>query len=361
MPSMPPSPFSRRPKILLVGLGAVGQRHARNLRTLLCDEVELWTYRVRSTAPVLDAKLDVDRRPATPSMVYGVAKKFSTLDAALDARPDAVIVANPTSLHLETARRAVEAGVATFIEKPLAHTLDGVDEFLQLVEARRVATFCGLQWRFHPLLQLVRQHLANGVVGQVTAVRAESGEYLPGWHKYEDYRTSYASRSELGGGVLLTQIHDFDYLGWLFGWPERVFCVGGKLSDLELDVEDTGSTLMACRSGQRVIPVHLHQDYLQRPAVRSCDIVGDAGKIHLDLRQAALRRWDASGELVESLSLQDFDRNALFLAEMRNFLDCIAGRAESIITAREGALSLRVALAAKDSIATGQIVKPRYC
>ena len=58
------------------------------------------------------------------------------------------------------------------------------------------------------------------------AVRIEIGEYLPGWHTYEDYRRMYASRADLGGGVVLSQIHELDYVYWLFGMPKRVFAWG---------------------------------------------------------------------------------------------------------------------------------------
>ena len=80
------------------------------------------------------------------------------------------------------------------------------------------------------------------------AVRIEVGEYLPGWHTYEDYRQMYASRADLGGGVILSQIHELDYLYWLFGLPKRVFALGGHLTRLEVDVEDIASILLECRS-----------------------------------------------------------------------------------------------------------------
>jgi predicted dehydrogenase len=61
--------------------------------------------------------------------------------------------------------------------------------------------------RFHPCLQRLHELVLEKKVGQILSVRAEVGEYLPGWHTYEDYRQGYAARQDLGGGVILSQIH----------------------------------------------------------------------------------------------------------------------------------------------------------
>ena len=120
---------------------------------------------------------------------------------------------------------------------------------------------------------------------------------MPGWHTYEDYREAYAAHRAYGGGVLLAQIHDMDYLYWFFGLPRKIFALGGHLSSLESDVEDVASTLMQCeREGSR-FPVHLHQDYLQRPARRGCEIIGDSGKIETDLLRLTVKAYDASVRL----------------------------------------------------------------
>ncbi len=152
---------------------------------------------------------------------------FRDLKEALVSGPDAAIVANPSSLHLAAARQAADAGCALFIEKPLSHTWDGIAELAQLVAASRLTTLVGCQWRFHPLMLRARAILEEGRLGRLVAVNAGYGEYMPSWHPYEDYRLSYASRREMGGGVLLTQIHDFDYLGWMAGWPEQAYALGG--------------------------------------------------------------------------------------------------------------------------------------
>jgi predicted dehydrogenase len=341
-------------KFLMAGLGGIGQRHVRNLRTLLGPQAEILAYRVRRDSPTLTDSLGVELG-ADVDKKYGL-RVVTDLDAALGEGPDAVLVCNPSSLHLSVALNAARAGAALFIEKPLSADLDGVGELIDLVESRQLVGLVGYQMRFHPSLVRAAALLEESAIGRVVAVRIEVGEYLPGWHTYEDYRQMYASRADLGGGVILSQIHELDYVYWLFGMPRRVFALGGHLTRLEVDVEDTASILLECSVDGRAIPVHVHQDYIQRPPSRTCEIVGDAGKILIDLRQLTLTAYDGDGNVTESSENPSFERNQLFLDEMTHFLACLAGRESPRVSIRDGARSLAIALAAKKSIETGQVV-----
>lgn len=341
-------------RFLVVGLGGIGQRHVRNLRTLVGPAAEMLAYRVRRDSPVLTDNLGVEPGRSVEEK-YGL-KLFTDLDAAFSEGPDAVLICNPSSLHMPVALRAARAGCALFIEKPLSHSAEGTEELIDVVETNRLVGLIGYQMRFHPCLQRAHAILESRAIGRVVAVRIEVGEYLPAWHTYEDYRRMYASRVDLGGGVVLSQIHELDYVYWLFGMPTRVFALGGHLTRLEVDVEDTASILLECIVDGRAIPVHVHQDFIQRPPSRTCEVIGDAGKILVDLRQQTVMAFDAQGNASESSSFPGFQRNELFLEEMRHFLACLENRETPRVSVRDGARSLLIALAAKQSIQTGQVV-----
>jgi predicted dehydrogenase len=198
--------------------------------------------------------------------------------------------------------------------------------------------------------------LKSGRLGKLLSVRAVIGEFLPNWHRYEDYRTMYAARADLGGGVILSQIHEFDYLFWFFGAPRRLFSVGGHFSSLELDVEDTASTLMECVFEGRALPVHISQDYLQRPAQRTCEVVGETGRVLIDFQAPSLTVW-YDGNAPEIDRFEGFERNELFMRELQHFLSCVSERAKPTVDLRDGFESLRIALAVKESIATGSAVE----
>lgn len=340
-------------KILIAGLGSIGQRHVRNLRTLLGDRVELLAYRVRGLDGVITEGMAIEPGSSVTAK-YGVTP-FDCLDTALAARPDAVFVCNPTSAHLATALAAVRAGCHVFIEKPLSHSIDGIDELLAAADAAQRVVAVGYQMRWHPALVRTRELLEQRALGRILWVRAEMGEYLPDAHPYEDYRTSYAARADLGGGVLRCYIHEFDYLCWLFGRPRRVFAVGGRLGQLEIDVEDTALTTLEVEVDGRPVVMQTQHSFLQRPASRRCEIVGEDGTIRIEFMAAAMTVEGPRG-LVEQHAIADWPRNQLFVDELRGFLAALAGDRTAIVPAAEAVTSLRVALAARQSLATGQVV-----
>jgi len=341
-------------KILMVGLGGIGQRHVRNLRSLMGSEVEICAFRYRNSTQVLTDQLGVEE--GSNLLEKYAIRVFPRLDQALDQRPDAVLICNPTSLHVPVALSAARAGSNLFIEKPLSHSYEQVEELIDIVEGRSLKAVVGYQMRFHPCLLHLDELIQEQTIGNVTAVRIEVGEYLPGWHQYENYRQMYASRKDLGGGVILTQSHELDYVYWLFGFPHRVFAMGGHLSSLDVDVEDTASILMDCEVHGRPIPISVHLDYIQRPPSRICEIVGDSGKIIVDLRALSVTVFDDQGTVTEATAYEGHERNQLFLDEIKYFLEYIQGGPAPLVKLRDAAQSLRIGLAARESMLTGKVV-----
>ena len=346
--------MKKRLKILFVGLGAIGQRHARNLRRLHGKNIDLLAYRASGHNHVLTDRLEI-RKGGNLERDLNI-KTFSKYGKALDQKPDAVIISNPSSLHLRFALRAAQKGCHLFIEKPLSNDLKGVDSLIKVIKKKKLISLVGYQLRFHPLLLYVKKLIESKKINNLISVICEFGEYLPDWHPYEDYRKSYAARQELGGGVLLTQIHDFDYLGWLFGWPMKVFCLGGKLSKLELSVEDTANTLLECGTDKKKIPVFVHQDYLQRPKIRKFKIISEGSLIVVDLISNTLSIHQKKRRITKNIQFPRKSRNQPYLSEMKHFLACLRGKEKSRVSVEESVKSLRVAIAASRSLQNGKAV-----
>lgn len=341
-------------KVLIVGLGSVGQRHLRNLRMLMPHTLEVLAYRVRRFPQIINNMLRIEEGISLEEK-YNI-RVFGDLKEALEEKPEVAFIANPNHFHISVALEAARAGCHLFIEKPLSDSLDGVEELIETVERNRLIAMVGYQFRFHPYLIRIREVLEKEAIGHLLSVRMDVGEYLPGWHTYEDYRHTHPARKELGGGVILSQIHELDYAYSLFGMPRRLFAVGGKLSHLEIDVEDTASILMECRRNGSVLPVHLQQDFLQTPPSRRCEIIGDSGKIIWNYHEGTLALFQAKEEKPELHRLERFERNQLFLDELKHFLMCVRGKEQPVVTLRDGVNSLKMALAAKQSLETGEVV-----
>jgi len=343
-------------RCLFVGLGGIGQRHLRNLRGLRGGAVDVHAYRVRREHQVVNDTLQVVQGEDLEAK-YGVCV-HAELDSALEQKPDVVFVTNPSSLHVDVTRRALAAGAHVFVEKPLSHSLEGVAELVAESRRRGLVGYVAYQLRFHPGFLRVQQILSDGLLGRPLFAEATVAEYLPGFHPYEDYRRMYASRRDLGGGVTLSQIHEIDYLMALLGRPERVFSIGGKLSSLEVDVDDVSSSLLELRGVEgRVLPVRLHQDFVQRPPERHLVIVGEQGKLEWSLSGRSLRRWSAEGGLSEAHDYTELARNSLFEAELAHFLACVERGETPNVSLAAGAESLAVALSILESQQSGMPVQ----
>lgn len=316
-------------KVLIAGFGSIGRRHYQNLLAL--GQRDFVFYR--------------SRKGTLDDAAIGQWPAFTDLSEALSCGPELAIIANPTSLHLPTALQAAEANCHLLIEKPLSQSLESCDRLADLVRERHLTALVGCQFRFHPLLIRLRQEIATGRLGEIFGARAEWGEFLPAWHPWEDYRQSYSSRDELGGGVILTLIHPIDYLCWLFGKVQRVQAMTRSLEYLATPAgEDAADILLKFRSG---VVAQVHLDYHQRPPVHRLSLWGQLGRAVCDFQAGSLEWTDLDGKIAAETPPAGFERNTMFMDEMRHLLDCIQNQAEPLIPLRDGIAALEVALEAK--------------
>lgn len=314
-------------KILIAGYGSIGKRHFNNLRALGVKDFVF----LRSNNSTLDVS-ELAEYPVEHSV-----------EAALAHRPDAVVISNPTALHLDVAIPAAAQGCSLLMEKPISHSLARVDELRQAATAGGSRILVGFQWRFHPTLQKAAEILQSGQLGHPLSARAHWGEYLPNWHPYEDYRKGYSARADLGGGVVLTLCHPFDYLRWLLGEVDSVWATLGHSGELEIVVEDQAEVGLQFASGA-LGSVHL--DYVQQPPSHTLQIVCSQGRLEWNAASGTLLHISASGEQREFAPDTGFERNHLFIEQTRHFLEVAQGIAHPLCTLQDGIRALEIALAA---------------
>lgn len=323
-------------KILLVGLGSIGRRHLRNILALGYENIVL-----------------VSRSGILPDE-FSFLPVYSNLQFALSAaRYDAAIVCTPTSLHVESVKALLSAKVPDiYIEKPVSHSLDEMDEVVCLSKLYPNNVFVGYDLHFDPGLQKVKQLLSEDVIGKVVSVNAQVGQYLPDWRPHEDYRKGMSARKETGGGVMLDLVHEFDYLLWLIGSVRNVACQYNISGALEIETEDVCEVLL--RFANDVIGT-IHLDYLQQKLVRNCMITGYEGSIFWDLAQNTVR-WIDKQKQENIFSYQGFERNERFVQIMRSFLE--NPQDPRLTSLEKGIESLKLVLAAKYSAENSVFVMP---
>jgi predicted dehydrogenase len=308
-----------------VGYGSIGKRHVNNLLLIPDIEIIICTHRH-----------DIDNE------LKNKCKIIESLDECINEKPIAAIISNVTSLHIQTALKLASAGLHLFIEKPLSNNLENMEKLLDIVCERKLVTFMGFNLRFHECIKKIKELLENNTIGKIISVNAESGSYLPDWHPYEDYRNSYASKENLGGGVVLTCIHEIDYLHWFFGEIKELFAMTGKFSDLKIEVDDLASVIMKFSNN---IIAELHLDFFQKPDFRCCKIIGTNGTIYWDSTDNIVKVYDIKlKKWIEKINIINYERNDMYVDEMKYFLDCVSINKNTNNDIKNGISTLKIAL-----------------
>jgi predicted dehydrogenase len=245
-------------------------------------------------------------------------------------------------------------GCHIFMEKPLSHSMDGIDDLAKALKKGGGQFLSGFQFRFHPGLQTSRDLLESGAIGKVISAHAHWGEYLPDWHPWEDYRQGYSARADLGGGVVLTLCHPFDYLRWLVGEIDQVSAMTASLSNLELSVEDTAQISLRFQNGA-IGSVYL--DYIQKPPCHHLQIIGEQGELSWDNATGKVKLYRRQTETWQTINPpRKFERNDLFLKQMQHFRNIALGKAQPLCSFEDGVRALQIALSVHTSQAQGKLI-----
>lgn len=296
-------------KLMVVGCGSIGARHAKNARLLgvrefvLCDSSK---KRAQQLARALGGGV-------TAPDILTALKKYPDIDAA--------IIATPSSMHPAHAALCIERGIPVFIEKPLGINIKELKPLVASAKKNGVVTMMGQSYRFHRGLVEVKNLLTGNNVGKIWHVLYDGGQYLPDWHPTEDYRKEYSARKSEGGGVLFTNLsHAVDTARWLFGEIVDVAGTQAKVSDLELEdgVDDIAHLTMLTKTGHMV---RITFDFLDRSVRHRMLIVGSLGTIEADFidHLIAVRRPHMN---TKSFTYP-FDANERYVEEMEHFFHLI--------------------------------------
>jgi len=326
--------------IFVIGCGSIGERHIKNLRVTYPD------FQIMATDISTEILSLMEKR-------YHI-QTCKTLEEGFKTGIDAVIVCTPPSSHVPLALVAIENGAHVFIEKPMSDSLSKIGELLEKARLANLITFVGYCFRFHTGLKMVKQIVDSGELGAILLAQAEYGQYLPDWHPWQDYRESYTAKKELGGGIILDGSHEIDYLRWLVGDVKQVFSFAGKLSDLDVETEDAAGILLKFAS--RSIGM-IRLDFVRRDYSRSCELICQKGTIKwnyqddfVQIYQRDKKTWKVHNNLMP-------DKNEMYVAEMKHFVECILKKEEPLINGEEGLETLKIALAAKTSAERGKVVR----
>ena len=333
--------------ILILGLGSIGQRHLRNLKKI-DKKINFYAVRKKFFTPHLDNKNKVIKGD--------IKKKYNiiylkNLDQINKDRLsiDAAFVCTPSKFHIDEAIWLAKNNINIFVEKPLGDSFRNLDKLKNLLRKKsNLKHMMGYQLKFNPIILKLEDLLSKKIIGDIYYLDIHHGEHINDFHPYEDYKHSYAAKKSLGGGVVLTQIHEIDYMLFLFNRYKIVTksYISRKVSDLQIDVEDTLSAQFILSDGKRNLICQLHTNFYEKPKRRQINIIGKKGKIFCDLNKGIINVF-RNGKVRKILF--NFDRNEIFMKQVKYFLNCIKKnkKISSKLDVINGAKSLDLALRLK--------------
>lgn len=320
-------------RILVVGVGSIGERHTR-------------CFLATGRAEVGICESVAERREAVARQ-YAVAGAYGSLDEALAEPWDAVLVATPAHTHVAVALEVAHRGINLLIEKPLSTSLDGIEALQALVREKGLIAAVGYQYRAHPGVRSMKEALDSGRFGKPLQVYGSIGQSFPFYRPA--YRDVYFARREHGGGAIQDAITHLLNLAEFLAGPITRLAVDADHQSLEgVTVEDTVNVI--ARHGDVMANYTLNM--YQHPNETQITVVCERGTLRFDLQQ---KRWRAMTEpegTWEDHVYELKDRDSWYVAHADAYLDALEGKAKILCALEDGIQTLRVNLAALESAET---------
>ncbi|MBY3619223.1 Gfo/Idh/MocA family oxidoreductase [Acinetobacter sp. CUI P1] len=289
-------------KIAIIGLGSIGKRHLFNIVKVL-DERNI-SYSIDLIRRDLNNELSGD--------IKSIIAEVYTDYAKVPDDYDVIFVTNPTHLHFDTVKSYVSKTKHMFIEKPAFS--DPAASVHELMLDSKGIYYVACPLRYTDVIQYVKHEID---LSKVYSVRAICSSYLPHWRAGVDYRNTYSAHADEGGGVSIDLIHEWDYIVYLFGHPDKVENFRGKVSHLEIDSDDLSVYIAKYKN----MMAEVHLDYFGIQTIRELQLFTNEDTINADIANSRITYLKRN----ETISFAE-SRNDYQLKEISTFFDVIEGK-----------------------------------
>jgi predicted dehydrogenase len=302
-------------KVLIIGLGSIAKKHIPAI------------WKTEPQAEIYALRTGINKE--------NYEKVINVYDWQIAKEVDFILISNPTHLHEETILKSLEFNKPLFIEKPVLFELSNSGLMIEKIKQNNLRTYVACVLRFHPVIVHLKK-LIESNQNEVEEVNVYCGSYLPDWRPDSDFRKSYSTQKENGGGVHLDLIHEIDYLYWIFGKPKEVKSTLRSRSHLNIDAIDYASyQLIYPRFVANVI-----LNYYRKQAKREIEVLGKDFIYKGDLLDYTLTEELTS----KSIFNQNTKEYSLYDLQMQYFIDNLKSKRVYENDAETGIEVLKVVL-----------------
>jgi predicted dehydrogenase len=302
--------------VLIVGLGSIGRKHVKALRSL---DQEFKIYALRSD---LNAEKEVE-----------IVNIFTLED--VDLTFNFAIICNPTHLDSKLIEELALKNIPLIIEKPILDKLDDAGKLTRILREKQLRTYVACNLRFHPCILYLKNKMDSEKM-VINELNVYCGSFLPDWRNVKDFRTSYSANVNMGGGVHLDLFHELDYTTWIFGFPNKSNVVLRNVSTLNINAFDYANYILEYENFTASIVLN----YYRRKPKRVIEVVTDEDTLTIDLINNNIR--NDSGECI--YSLENFMIQDTYSAQLKYFISCIKNNEVPMNSFTESLENLKICL-----------------
>jgi myo-inositol 2-dehydrogenase/D-chiro-inositol 1-dehydrogenase len=325
--------LNEKKRIVVIGLGSIGRRHAR----LLLEREDITVEIVEPS----EAALKIARTEFGDNLT-----NYESFEAAIETRPDIVWICTPTQFHAEQAIAALGGGCHVFCEKPMSDSVADAQRMKQAAESSGKILNVGFMLHFLPALFRLRQLIKESTLGNILHVHARIGTYITlvnSLSRYQSYQP---------GSLFLDYSHQPDIFYWLLGKvPKAVLVTGFQSGEMEFS-SSPNVAVVVCEYDTPLVST-LHLNYVQMPQRHDYEIVGDKGWAALDFETGEIKIGLREPQTITK-ETYCYERDDLYRAQIGAFLSAVKGDREPETSAADGIVSTAVCEATVVSAQTGE-------
>jgi UDP-N-acetylglucosamine 3-dehydrogenase len=293
---------------------------------------------VRGVPEVLTAMVvEADANRAQEFAKHQGFPRWSTQIKDLFGNVDIAVVAVPNDFHTPASCQLLEQGIHVLCEKPMARTVAECQEMIAAAQRGNAHLCIGHNRRFRQNVQLLRQLLAKGLVGDIIRVEAEEGSTAD-WPR----SSAYFDPARSGGGALMdVGIHSIDLIRWLVGDFLDVKYTGNGTPD---QVESDAEIRFTLAQGAEGVLVSSRTRNLQQVVT----FKGTNGFLRLGLWSDYLAIRNDRGKPfqmlphIEAYVPRRPPNDASFVLQLQNLIDAIRGEAPLLVDGHQGLAAVEV-------------------